>query len=135
MCTDKQYTIIAGVNGAGKTTLYYASNARWEESRFGVRLNADDTVRVMGLDWRDDASQIKAGREVLRRLNVCFAEGGSCNQETTLCGAAVMNCIRRTKSLGYIVNVLYVGVDSPDIAISRVASRTAMAGTECLRIR
>ncbi len=130
VCTEtgKQYTVVAGVNGAGKSTLYYASNAKGRESKFGVRLNADDAVRSLGLDWRSPAAQIAGGRQVLSRLNECLSAGESCNQETTLCGSAVMNAVRRAKGAGYAVNMLFVGVDSPAVAAERVAARVAIGG-------
>ncbi|MCD8307669.1 MAG: AAA family ATPase [Clostridia bacterium] len=128
MCTKKQYTIIAGANGAGKSTLYKTSNARIQELTTGIRLNSDEIVKEMGLDWRSVGAQIAAGKEVLRRLDACFANGESCNQETTLCGSTIMKSVRRAKDLGYSIIILYVGVASPNIAAERVAARVANGG-------
>ncbi|MCD8286730.1 MAG: ATPase [Clostridia bacterium] len=128
MCKDKRYIIIAGVNGAGKTTLYRTANAGDPARIPGIRLNADETLEEMGLDWRSPAAQVTAGRDVLRRLDRCFSAGETCNHETTLCGSSIQSSIRRAKELGYAVHMLYAGVASPDIAMGRVAFRVAHGG-------
>ncbi len=77
----KKYTIVAGVNGAGKSTLYQLNPRLRNEHR----VNADEILRELQLDWRDFSSVLVAGKEAVKRLNTYINEGISFNQETTLC--------------------------------------------------
>lgn len=52
----KKFTIFAGVNGEGKSTLYYAETNR----DLGIRLNSDEILHSLGLDWKDFSAQILA---------------------------------------------------------------------------
>ena len=89
----KKYTIIAGVNGAGKSTLFQLNPRLRNEHR----VNADEILREMKLDWRDFSSVLIAGKEAVKRLNTYIDEGVSFNQETTLCGKAVIKAIKEAK--------------------------------------
>lgn len=89
----KKYTIVAGVNGAGKSTLYQLNPRLRNEHR----VNADEILRELQLDWRDFSSVLVAGKEAVKRLNTYINEGISFNQETTLCGKAVIKAIKEAK--------------------------------------
>ena len=124
MGSIKAFTIFAGVNGAGKSTLFAADSA----ADLGVRLNTDEIVKENGQDWRDARAQIEAGKELLRRRRECLEQGISFNQETTLSGASIVQCIREAKRRGYCIRLRYVGVASSEIAQERVAKRIALGG-------
>lgn len=119
----KKYIIIAGVNGAGKSTLYQTLDSlkRME------RVNSDEIVRSFG-NWKNPLDVIKAGRMAVFRINEYFENGITFNQETTLCGNSIIKNIERAKSLGYWIEVHYVGVESVDIAKERIAYRVANGG-------
>lgn len=119
----KRYVIIAGVNGAGKSTFYSSENAFCDIKK----INLDETVRSIG-DWKNPADVARAAKMVLARIEEYFSSGTSFSQETTLCGKAILNNIRRAKSLGYRVEVYYVGLDSADTAIKRVQFRVRRGG-------
>lgn len=121
----KVYTIFAGVNGAGKSTLFATVDKTID---LGVRLNSDEEVRAAGKDWRDEKAQIEAGKKILRLQKECLDKGLSFNQETTLSGNSIVNTIKKAKSLGYQIHLRYVGVESPEIAKSRVEKRIALGG-------
>ena len=62
---------------------------------------------------------------------ICFNEEIcyiSFNQETTLCGKSIIKNITEAKSLGYFIELHYVGVDSVEIAKARVKHRVMQGG-------
>ncbi len=124
MKNTKTFTIFAGVNGAGKSTLFGIEG----EKDLGVRLNSDEILHSLKLDWRDTNAQILAGKELLKRQKECLEKGLSFNQETTLSGAIILSTIRKAKELGYIIHLRYVGVENVDIAKERIEKRVARGG-------
>lgn len=124
MNTTKKFTIFAGVNGAGKSTLFYSEANR----DLGIRLNSDEILHSLGLDWQDPSAQILAGKKLLQLQKECLANEVSFNQETTLSGQTIFNAIKKAKELGYTIHLRYVGVATPDIAKKRVEARIARGG-------
>ena len=119
----KKYILIAGVNGAGNFTLYQTL-----ESIKGIeRVNTDEIVKSFG-DWSSLPDVLKAGKIAVSKINEYFENGISFNQETTLCGNSIIKNIDYAKSLGYSVEVHYVGVENVEIAKSRIAYRVAHGG-------
>ena len=92
----KKYIIIAGVNGAGKSTLYETL----DELKEMPRVNTDEIVKTLG-DWRDASILMAAGKQAVRLLNQYIEEGVTFNQETTLCGKAILKNIKKAKEKGY----------------------------------
>lgn len=119
----KKYIIIAGVNGAGKSTLYQVI----EEFQNIPRVNIDDIVRENG-DWRNAADVMKAGKIAVGLINEYFDKQYSFNQETTLCGNSIMRNIDKAKTLGYYIELHYVGIDSVSLAKQRIAYRVEHGG-------
>ena len=119
----KRYLIFAGVNGAGKTT-FYQTDANVTSM---PRVNVDEIVREIGT-WSNANDVQKAGRIAVRRIREYLSEGISFNQETTLCGRSIINNIEKAKALGYRIEVFYVGLASPELAVERVSMRVAAGG-------
>ena len=124
MENNKIYTLFAGVNGAGKTTIYRTMGFDENENR----VNADEILVANGGDWSNQKDQIKAGREALSRLNSFIKQGVSFNQESTLTGQTILRTIEKVKENGFLVNLYYIGLNSPELAIERVKSRVANGG-------
>lgn len=119
----KSYIVIAGVNGAGKTTLFN-TNRMYEDM---IRVNLDETVRSFG-SWKNKDDVGKAGRICVQKIQDCIKQGLSFNQETTLCGKSILQNIRKAKSCGYRIELYYVGIASPELAIERVRERVRLGG-------
>jgi len=119
----KKYILYAGVNGAGKSTLYRTTH--YQDTM--PRVNTDEILREFG-DWRNTADLMKAGRIAVERLNAYLSAGVTFNQETTLCGHTILRTIKQAKKLGYVIELHFVGVNSPDIAKQRIAKRVEMGG-------
>ncbi|MGP1613387.1 MAG: zeta toxin family protein [Catonella sp.] len=121
---DKIYTLFAGVNGAGKTSIYSATNFYENKNR----VNPDEILVSIGGDWRNEKDQIRAGREAVRRINSFIEQGISFNQETTLTGQAILRNIQKAKEQGFSIELYYIGLNSPELAVERVKGRVSEGG-------
>ena len=124
MENNKRYTIFAGVNGAGKSTLY----SLLKQAELGERINADEILFSNGWDWRDEKAQFKSMRIAVDKINRCIQSGTSFNQETTLSGISIVKTIQAAKEQGFFVKMCYIGLESPELAIERVAKRVTEGG-------
>lgn len=119
----KRYILIAGVNGAGKSTLYQTS----QNLKDMPRVNTDEILRKIG-DWRKTKDAMAAGKIAVKKIAQYLDEGITFNQETTLCGKAILNNISKAKERGYFIELHYIGVENVNIAKERVASRVKQGG-------
>src|SRR3954471_18000900 len=114
-------TLIAGPDGAGKSTL--ARQAGFD----GPFVNADDIARAINPE-ASEAAAAAAGRETLAQLAALIHERRDVVHETTLAGINALRVIDRAKVAGYTIEAVFVAVPSADLAIGRVAQRTAAGG-------
>lgn len=119
----KKYVIIAGVNGAGKSTLYQINDSLKKIPR----VNVDEIVREFG-DWKNRKDMFVAGKIAVKKISEYMHDGVTFNQETTLCGKAILRNILKAKEMGYFIELHYVGVDSVQIAKDRVKYRVEKGG-------
>lgn len=119
----KKYVIIAGVNGAGKSTLYQTD----DNLKTLPRVNVDEIVKEIG-NWKNVGDVFAAGKIAIKKIAEYFEKGISFNQETTLCGKSIIKNITKAKTLGYFIELHYVGVDSVEIAKARVKHRVMQGG-------
>ncbi len=119
----KKYILIAGVNGAGKSTLYQTV----ESLKDMPRINTDEIVKSFG-SWQNMADVFKAGKIAVKKMKEYFENGITFNQETTLCGVSSIQNIKLAKSLGYKIELHYVGVASVEIAKERISYRVSKGG-------
>jgi predicted ABC-type ATPase len=121
----KRVLIIAGPNGAGKTT--FATEFLPAEAGFLSFANAD--LIAAGLSPFDPSrAAIQAGRLMLQAISDHVARGENFAFETTLAGRAYASAIPRWQTLGYRVNLLFLALPTPDVAIARVAERVRQGG-------
>lgn len=69
-----------------------------------------------------------AGKIAVKKIARYFDEDITFNQETTLCGKAILNNIARAKKRGYFIELHYIGVENVDIAKERVIMRMKRGG-------
>jgi predicted ABC-type ATPase len=119
----KKYIIFAGVNGAGKSTLYNITDLRNTK-----RVNTDEILAAAGGDWRNPKDALQAMRKGITLINSYLADGISFCQETTLTGKRIFKILETAKQSGYFIEMYYVGLDSVEISIERVAKRVEMGG-------
>src|SRR4051795_1392039 len=113
--------LIAGPDGSGKSTL--ARQAGFE----APFVNADDIARAINPE-ASEAVALAAGRETLAQLAALIHERRDVVYETTLAGNTALRVVDRAKAAGYTIETVFVAVPSADLAIGRIAQRTAAGG-------
>lgn len=116
--------LLAGPNGAGKSTLYQTRVA----PRFaGPLINADLIQRDELQDASMEASYRAAEIAAERRADLLEARK-SFATETVFSHPSKLDIINDAQARGYMVIVMHVGVDDPDLSVARVRARTKEGG-------
>lgn len=102
----KTYTIIAGADGTGRTSL------------LGV-LKAQRTDLGHIID--DDSAQ---------DVQSCLQKGVDFTLKTTLSGPLAAQTAQQALNRGYTIRMYYVGLDSAEEALTRIASRVCKGGRD-----
>lgn len=123
----QEIIIIAGPNGAGKTSF---ANEFLRKHRKGLAfVNADEIARSISDGSRPSpAGDVRAAREMLRRLDDLAATRQGFAFETTLASLSYAQRIPKWQSVGYAVALIYLKLPSVEVAIHRVARRMAAGG-------
>lgn len=121
----KKLYIIAGCNGAGKTTASYTVLPEILDCREFV--NADEIAHGLS-PFNPESVAIDAGRLMLLRIEELLRRGITFSIETTLATRSYSNLICRAQEQGYSVSLIYFWLNSPELAIDRVAKRVASGG-------
>ena len=125
MPPDKVILIIAGPNGAGKTT--FAREYLLNVADFTTFVNAD--LIAAGLNpLQPEQEAIAAGRMMLEMIRRYVNQGRSFAFEATLSGRTYASMIPRWQEQGYRVDLVFLGLPSPEIAIERVKQRVQDGG-------
>ena len=96
------FIVFAGVNGAGKTTFF--RSGLWKTADMPsrmARVNPDEIARTLKGGQSKTREEFEAGRIARQRIEQCFDEHRSFNQETTLSGHAALKNLVRARDLGY----------------------------------
>ena len=126
MTQQKRVIIIAGPNGAGKTT--FAREFLPAEAGLPVFVNAD--LIAAGLSpFNPELAAIRAGRLMLQEIDAHAAAGRSFAFETTLAGHSYVGRIDAWRNAGYIVELIFLSLPSPEEAIRRLPSGSSRVGT------
>jgi len=118
--TKKIYTIIGGVNGTGKSSFTGALKTQFTD--LGEIIDVDKITANAGV------SPIEGGKTALRKINDCLDKGISFTQETTLAGRRTEITASKAKEQGYFVRLFYIGLDTPEECMKRIANRVARGG-------
>jgi len=122
---SKNLYIISGCNGAGKTTASYTVLPEVLDCREFV--NADEIARGLS-PFNPESVAIEAGRLMLSRIEELLERDESFSIETTLATKSYINLVRRAQAQGYNVRVLFFWLNSPELALQRVAERVEKGG-------
>ena len=117
--------IIAGCNGAGKTTASYAIFPQMLDCREFV--NLDEIAKGLS-PFDPDSAAIAAGRIMVYRINNLLDAGADFAIETTLATKSYVSFIRKAKSAGYFITLVYFWLTTPELAIKRVEQRVRFGG-------
>ena len=122
--------VIAGPNGAGKTT--FAREFLPKDAGIVHFVNTD--LIAQGLSpLRPDLATISAGRLFLSELDRLASACKSFAFETTLSGLIYAARLKRWKSMGYHVQMIFLRLSSPAVAVRRVALRVKKGGHDVPR--
>jgi predicted ABC-type ATPase len=122
--------LIAWPNGAGKTT--FAREYLLNDAGVIHFVNAD--LLAAGLSpLRPELAALGAGRLVLVELDRLAKARLDFAFESTLSGLAYLNRIRRWKAAGYRIEIVFLCLASPQLALRRIAARVKQGGHDVLR--
>jgi predicted ABC-type ATPase len=117
--------VIAGPNGAGKTT--FARDFLRKEAGLIHFVNAD--LIASGLSpLQPQLAAVAAGRLVLTEIDRLVKARASFAFESTLSGVGYVARFRRMKRLGYRIEIVYLKLRSPRLALARIKARTRQGG-------
>lgn len=117
--------IIAGPNGAGKTT--FAREFLPKDARVVHFVNAD--LIASGLSpLRPELAAIAAGRLVLREIERLAKARSDFAFESTLSGLVYLSRLRRWKAAGYRIEIVYLRLSLPRLALRRITARVKQGG-------
>lgn len=117
--------VIAGPNGAGKST---AAPALLRDTLMvNEYVNAD--VIAQGLSaFAPERAALRAGRVMLGRLHELAEARRTFAFETTLASRSFAPWLARQKRSGYLINLVFLYLASPELARERVAARVQSGG-------
>jgi predicted ABC-type ATPase len=122
--------VIAGPNGAGKTT--FARVHLPKAARVMQFVNAD--LIASGLSPLEPRlASVAAARLMLGEMRRLAAAQASFAFESTLSGLIYARHLRTWKAAGYRIEIVYLRVPSPKIALQRVRARVRQGGHDVPR--
>lgn len=117
--------IIGGCNGAGKTTASYSVLPEMLNCREFV--NADEIAKGLS-PFQPEQVAIDAGRIMLKRIRELIKNQVDFAFETTLAPKSFVKIIQEAQATGYFVTLVYFWLNSPELAVQRVAARVKSGG-------
>lgn len=114
------YVIIAGVNGVGKSSLRGVLEG--QGVLLGHIIDADAIAK------EHNFNNIVAGKKAIEEIDYCLENNLSFTQETTLSGHRILRTIKQARKQGYYVTLYYVGLNSKEESLLRIANRVRKGG-------
>jgi len=122
--------VIAGPNGSGKTT--FAREFLLRDTGVINFVNAD--LIAGGLSpLRPELASLAAGRLYLAELDRLAQARADFAFETTLSGLMLISRLKRWKAAGYRIEIIFLRLPSPRIALRRIAARVKQGGHDVPR--
>ncbi|MBE0544915.1 MAG: Zeta toxin family protein [Verrucomicrobia bacterium] len=117
--------VIAGPNGAGKTT--FAREYLPKDAGVIRFVNAD--LIAAGLSpLRPELAALAGGRLLLTELDRLAKARADFAFETTLSGLVYLGRLKRWKAAGYRIEMVFLKLHSPKLALRRIAVRVRQGG-------
>ena len=122
--------VIAGPNGAGKTT--FAREYLPKDAGVIHFVNAD--LLAAGLSpLRPESAVLAAGRWFLMELDRLAKARLDFAFESTLSGLTYLGRLKRWKTAGYRIEIIYLRLATPQLALRRIAARVKQGGHDVPR--
>ncbi len=115
--------VIAGANGSGKSTI-----SKSLVIQIDIPIIDPDAIarEINPIDPAQSAMQ--AGKAAIIRAQKYISESLNFGVETTLAGRNYLKLMKSLKEKGWVVNLIYIGIDSPETNIRRVRERVSRGG-------
>ncbi|CAN5497769.1 zeta toxin family protein [soil metagenome] len=117
--------VIAGPNGAGKSTL--APALLRDTLNISEFVNADTIAEGLSA-FAPERAAFEAGRVALRRQNELAKQREDFAFETTLASRSYVRRLLELKKMGYQVTLMFLWLESAELAIQRVNERVRAGG-------
>jgi predicted ABC-type ATPase len=121
---SKQTVIIAGPNGSGKTTFAY----QYMKMASAQYLGADAIAEQIAPQEEVDKVKFKAGRAFFHQFSELITGGKDIIVESTLSGRGFQRLIPRLKQANYIITIVFIYLETPEICLKRVKERVYKGG-------
>ena len=115
-----KYILIAGINGTGKSSLRGVLEG--QSVALGHIIDADKIAKD------NDFDNIKAGKAAVAEISFCLENNLTFTQETTLSGRRIEKTVRQARKQGYDIVMFYIGLNSVEESILRIANRVRKGG-------
>lgn len=113
--------ILAGPNGSGKSTLT-------KSNLFDCPVVDPDAIARELIPEKNVSAERQAGKLTLDLWSLYFAENRSFAVETTLSGKTYLKKMKEFREQGWLVKLFFIGLESPEQNILRVAERVRKGG-------
>ena len=117
--------VISGCNGSGKTTASFTLLPQM--LKCDEFINADEIARGLS-PLNPEKAAIDAGRILIAKIEQLMQEGKDFSVETTLATKSYTRTIKKARSLGYQITLIYFWLDTVDLAFERVKARVIEGG-------
>ncbi len=117
--------IIAGCNGSGKTTASYTVLPELLECSEWV--NSDEFAKSLS-PFKPESAAIMASRYMLLKTRMLFRDRKDFAIETTLATRSLLKMVMAAQRQGYFVELLYLWLPTPEMAVERIRARVAAGG-------
>lgn len=112
-----------GTNGSGKSTL----RGEYQDATIEFHIDPDRIARKINPE--DPRSvDMAAGRQALEFFKIALANSTPFTMESTLTGRSIIGRMQQAKDAGFSIELRYVGLESADLNVMRVAERVAKGG-------
>jgi len=122
---NPQLIIISGPNGSGKSTI--APLLLRDTFNIKEYVNADDIAHGLSA-FNVENVAFEAGRVMLKRLHTLAKQEATFAFETTLASRTYASWIKKLCCQEYGFHILFIWLQSPELAIQRVKERVSMGG-------
>jgi len=126
--------IFAGPNGSGKSSIFSFLSSKYKDISTLPFINSDDIAKEIQGSYLQDTSKesntimLQAGREALKRRNNLLLTNKDFAFETTFSGNSERRLIEKAHKQGYSINLIFIGLSTPQLNIFRVAQRVHNGG-------